>query len=182
MRHGRLGTTGDHDIGITVFNEARGVADAMGRTGASADDGDVRAFIAIHDRKVARDHVDDRTRHKKRRNLADPRRIELVTRTFNHWQAADPRTDGDANPIGIGRVGLQTGIFDRFDACRDAVVDEKIHAARILGRDVLGDIEIANLAGNVHGEAGGIETGNPVDSRTAGNDVLPSLLNGIADR
>ncbi len=50
------------------------------------------------------------------------------------------------------------------------------------GGYVLGDIEILDLTGNLHRKGGRIETGDGSDTRNAGNDVLPALIDGVADR
>ena len=47
-----------------------GFADAMVGGRARRHDREVRALEAVHDRKLARDHVDDRARDEERRNLA----------------------------------------------------------------------------------------------------------------
>ena len=44
-------------------------------------------------------------------------------------------------------VGRQAGVADRLDRRRQAVVDEGVHVARFLGREVVLDVEALDLAG-----------------------------------
>ena len=85
-------------------------------------------------------------------------------RAFDHRQAANARSDGDADALGVGRIGLKPCVADGFNTSRNTVMDEKIHTTRILGRNVLGDIKIADFASNLHREAGSIKTGNCIDT------------------
>src|SRR5207248_153694 len=73
------------------------------------------------------------------------------------------------------------GVLDRFDRRRQAVMDEGIHAARFLGRQIAGDIETLHLARDLRAQAGGIEAGNAGDSGLAGNDIGPRLGDADSD-
>src|SRR5256885_15301284 len=55
---------------------------------------------------------------------------------FDQGQAADARADVDSDAVGVVRADLNAGVFDRFDRRRQAVMDEGIHAARFLGRQI----------------------------------------------
>ena len=79
-------------------------------------------------------------------------------------------------------MGFQPRILDRLNACGHAVMDKSIHAARLFRRQVITDIEILDLAANLHGEGGNIETGNARNTRAAGENILPGLFDAIADR
>src|SRR5437763_10830686 len=60
-------------------------------------------------------------------------------------------------------------------------MDEAIHAARFLGRQIAGDIETLHLARDLRAQAGGIEAGNAGDSGLAGNDIGPRLGDADSD-
>src|SRR5262249_18301758 len=65
-----LGAAGDHDVGVAVLDHAHRQADVVRRGRAGGHAGDVRSLQAEHDRQVARGHVDDRTGHEERGDLA----------------------------------------------------------------------------------------------------------------
>ena len=50
-------------------------------------------------------------------------------------------------------VGRQAGVADRLDRGGQAVMDEGIHVPRVLGREVVLDLEALDLAGEAAGEA-----------------------------
>ena len=66
----KLGTTGEHGVRITILNHAHGFANTM-RTGRTrGDHRQIRAFQAIHDGHMTRNHVDDGAGNQKRRHTA----------------------------------------------------------------------------------------------------------------
>ena len=68
-------------------------------------------------------------------------------------------------------VDLEAGIPDRLDAGGHAVMDEGIHAARLLRRQIGGDVEILHLAGDLAVKADGIEAGDRGRCR-----ILPATM------
>src|SRR5690606_34998151 len=71
-RAGHFSAAGDHDVGVRVGDDARGLADIVGAGGAGGDDGDIGALHAIHDGQVPGNHVDDAAGDEKGRDLARP--------------------------------------------------------------------------------------------------------------
>ena len=67
-------------------------------------------------------------------------------------QTADPGTHHDSAAIAVEALGVQAGVGRRLHAGRDAVVHERIHAARFLGRQVGREIEAAHRAAEAHRE------------------------------
>jgi hypothetical protein len=61
-------------------------------------------------------------------------------------------------------------------------VDEQVHAARLFRRHVRRDVEALHLAGDLAGEARGIEAGDARDAGLAGERALPGFGNRVADR
>ncbi|MCY1314159.1 hypothetical protein D9M70_647680 [compost metagenome] len=53
-------------------------------------------------------------------------------------------------------------------------MDERIHLAGFLGRDIGADVEVFDFASNVRGDGRGIETGDAADARTSVDDIVPS--------
>ncbi|OPZ05180.1 MAG: hypothetical protein BWZ09_01267 [Alphaproteobacteria bacterium ADurb.BinA305] len=172
----------NHHVGITVADHARAHADRVQAGCAGGDHREVGPLHAEHDREVARDHVDDGARNEEGRDLARAATEEVVVRILDHRQAADPRTDIDADAVGVGLGDLDAGVADRLDASGHAVVDEHIHAASFLGRQVGGHVEVFHLACDAGGEVARVETGDRTDAALAGDQVGPGFGNSIADR
>jgi hypothetical protein len=69
-------------------------------------------------------------------------------------------------PIRSGAgLRFEPGVAYGLNARRHAVMDEDIHAARFFDREVLANIEIPHFTSDLHGKAGNIETGDPVNTR-----------------
>ena len=88
---------GNDDAMRAIQLYASGIADAMQARGACRDDGDVRTFEAEFHRHMPRNHVDDRARHKKRRDPAWSPTGQVCVGVFNQRQAANARTDHAAD-------------------------------------------------------------------------------------
>ena len=56
------------------------------------------------------------------------------------------------------------------------------HAARVLRRNVAGNVKAPDFAGNVYRKGGGIELADPDDAGAASDDILPTFFDGISDR
>src|ERR1019366_851358 len=185
-RYRRLRAAGDHDIDVAVFDHAPGHADRVQAGRACRDDREVRPLEAEHDRDVPRDHVDDRGRHEERRDPARAAPLELRLGLLDEGQATDPRSDQATDALGLFLaqlvVGRQTGIADRLDRRGQAVVDERVHVPRILGREIVLDLDALDLAGNAAGEGGRVELRDVRDAGSTGEQVLPTDVDAVADR
>ncbi len=96
--------------------------------------------------------------------------------------AADAGADGHAHAFRVGLVDLQAGIPDRVDGSGDAVVDEGVHLAGLLPREVVGDLEVPHLTAEAHRERGCVEALDRTDPGTTREHVLPGPFQGVADR
>ena len=182
-RDGGLGAAGDHDVGVAVFDHAAGIADAVGGGGAGGDHGEIRSLEAVHDRQIARDHVDDAHGNVKRRNPARSLFLDGQRGVFDRADAADAGAEVHADALGVGLRDFQPRILDGLDAGGHAELDEAVHAARFLfGNAERGGIEILDLAGDGGGKAGGIELRDAADAAFAGEDVAPVFSDTDADR
>src|SRR5215831_12362788 len=132
----------DDDVCITVLDAAHAEADGMRRCRAGADHAEVRTLESVLDAEVAGDHVADGARNVERRSL-----LRVMSSfpgdglVLDAGEAADTRAHDGAAALAIFPGEVQSGIGDRLDACAHAVVHERIHAARFLGRDVGRDVE-----------------------------------------
>eukprot|EP01022_Parablepharisma_sp_SALTPOND_P036185 TRINITY_DN979_c0_g7_i1.p1 TRINITY_DN979_c0_g7~~TRINITY_DN979_c0_g7_i1.p1 ORF type:complete len:1344 (+),score=262.78 TRINITY_DN979_c0_g7_i1:3504-7535(+) len=181
-RNTGFGAAGNHRICVTVHDHARGRADAMQAGGAGSDDRQVRPLQAELDGQVARDHVDDRGRDKERTDAARTTVGQFGVGFFDQRQAANARTDHDANALGILVRYRQSAILDGLDTGGHAVVDEGIHMTRFFGGDVILDIEALYLTGKMRGEGGSVELGHGSDAGLAFLDGTPRIGDVVADR
>ncbi|MCY1359403.1 hypothetical protein D9M69_459720 [compost metagenome] len=142
--------------------------------GASRHDGVARTLHAIGDGQVAGDQVDQRARHEERRNAPRPLGQVFDLGFFDARQAADARAHDHADAFGVGFGDFKTAIAPCLHPGSQPVMDERIHLAGFLGRDIGADVEVFDFAGNVRGDGRGIETGDAADARTSVDDIVPS--------
>jgi hypothetical protein len=141
-----------------------------------------RALEAVFDRQVARDHVNDRRRHEERRNAARAALHVVFLGLFDQRQAANARTDDDADTRGIFFGDGQATVLQCLDPCSHAEMDKPIHVAGILTGDVILDIEAFDFARETGREGFCVEQGNVADARLASQGRAPRFSNRIADR
>ena len=103
----------------------------------------------------------DGGRHEKRRDAPWATLAELAVGLLDHRQSADPRPDQATDALGLlfrQRAAMRkAGILYGLDRCGHAVMDEGVHVARFLGRDVILDLEALYLASNAACEGRRVE-------------------------
>ena len=155
----------------------------MQARGAGSGNCQVRAFKAKTHGHVARSHIDDGRRHKKRRNAPWSACGVFDIGVFDHRQAADARADHAGDACGFffsERVaGAQTGVFDRLDGCSDAEMDEAVHGPRILGADVALKLKTAHFTRNLAGKGRCVKFRNQANARLTCKQVRPRLFHRI---
>ena len=111
---------------------------------------------------------------------------EFLLGVLDQRQAADAGPHQNPDALGMRFVervaGGQAGVLDGLDGCRHAEVDEAVHVAGFLARDVLLDLESLHLAGEPDRQGGGIELGDVGDAAAAGQQVGPAFGHRVADR
>lgn len=177
-----LRAAGHHHVGIAVLDQTSGGADAVQAGGASRHDRQVRATHAVLDRQVTGDHVDDRRRHEERRNTARTALVVIFLLLFDHRQAADAGTDDDADAVGVLFGHDHAGILHGLDTGRHAVMDERIHVAGFLGRDVVLDVEAFDFTGKTGTESLRVKLGDGGNTGLALDRRGPRVGNIIAYR
>src|SRR2546430_16544898 len=75
-----------------------------------------------------------------------------------------------------------TTLFRSLQARRHAVVDEEIHAARFLRRQVRRHVELLHIAGDLAREARRIEARDAGDAGISGEGAFPGQMDRVADR
>jgi hypothetical protein len=92
---------------------------------------------------------------------------------FDASEAADAGAHDGARALTVLRLEVEPRVGDRLDARAHAVVHERIHAARFLRRDVLGDVETFHLAREARGEGGDVDASDRLDAAPAGQHGGP---------
>ena len=99
---------------------------------------------------------------------------------------ADARADGGARSFRVPPVtiepGLKPGVLHGLYPGGYAVMDEDVHAARILGRHVVGAFEVLDHAAESRGELRDIEDFNVPDAAAAVADRIPARFHRVACR
>ncbi len=177
-----LAAAGDDQIGVAVLNRPHAQADRMRRGRAGSDHAEIRALQSILDRQVTGDHVDDRGRHEERRNLARSALEKGVVLRLNGVQATDAGTTNSTAALRVEFTEVELGVRHRLDAGRDAVLHEFIHAPSVFRRQVLFQLEAANLSAEAHWKRGHVEPGDRADTAFAAQDRVPGGNDSAADR
>ncbi|MNE24087.1 hypothetical protein D3C80_1173650 [compost metagenome] len=126
------------------------------------------------DRQETGNHVDDRARHEERRNPPRPLLVQRLGVVLDIGQAANARTHGHADALAIGIGDFQTGIAHRLETGCQAVLDEEVHLASFLGRQVVLDIEAFDRAAKTGGESRDVHMPNGTDTTLARQHTLPT--------
>ena len=106
---GGLGAAGDHGVGVAALDDAKGIADGVGRRGAGGRGGLVGAARAKADGDVSSGQVDDGPGDEERRNLARTAGQHVGVFALDDVEAADSRADMDANAVTVRLVDLEAG-------------------------------------------------------------------------
>ena len=171
-----------HHGRVAAGDDVHGLADGVKARRAGGHVGDVRALEVLHDRELARGHVDDAARNEEGRDAARTALVAGLVVRADERKAADARTDGAA-AFRRELVGdLEAGVFKRHDAGGDAEVNEAVEAAHFLDAEVLARIEVLHFAGDLAAEGGGVESGDAVDAGLAFEGGLPARGDVVADR
>src|SRR5690606_2544285 len=88
-------------------------------------------------------------------------------------QAADARAGDHAEAVAIDLLKVDAGILHRVHARGDAVVHELVHAPRLLGRQVLLEVEVLHGAAEAAREVADVEARDGGDATDAVDDVVP---------
>ena len=93
---------------------------------------------------------------------------------------AGPHRDTDAVAVFIR--DLKSRMPQRIDACSDSVVHENIHAPCVLGRQVIGYVEVRNGSRDACRKGADIEIFKRSNAGLARTNVFPGSFNLVANR
>ena len=178
----RLGTAGDHRIGVAAHDDLERVADGVRRCRARRARGGIGALGAEADGDLAGGEIDDGGRDEKRRDLAGTAREQRLVLAFDRGEPADARRDEDADARrGRGRH-LQARILHRELRRRNRVLDEDVHLLDVLLFDEPQRIEALDLARDLGRELRRVELGDRPDAARTGVERRPVDLGSDAQR
>src|SRR5450755_1492556 len=103
-------------------------------------------------------------------------------RVLDHRQTSDARADADANALVIAPIALESRVANRLHGRNLAVMHESVVAARVLARQILGDVEVLDLAGDARRKGARIEARNRRDAGAGREYVRPSGGKADSDR
>jgi len=181
-RNRGLCAASNHDLRVAVSNHPRCKPDAVQTGCAGRHDGQVRAFEAEHDRELSRNHVDDRSRNKKRRDAPHAARCVLSVGVLDQGKAPDPRTHQTAHMLRIEVLLLQPRIPPSLQRRSNPIVDEHIEMSRFLRRHPKRHIKIPDFPSDSDRESACVEAGDRPDPRTTRDHIGPGLLHRVANR
>ena len=97
-------------------------------------------------------------------------------------QSTDTGPYGDSDSLRIAVVDLKARGFDRLNAGGNAVVDERVILARILGRHIGGHIKVFDGSADATRELAGIKAIQHRDTTAAVDNALPAVVDIVAYR
>ena len=178
---GRLAAAGEHDVGVAVADEARGVADRVRAGGAGRAGGAQRALRPQLERHVRRAHVGDHHGDQQRVGAVGALVEELVGLDVQRLQAADAARHDRPDPLRLG-AGVEVRVGGRVLGRRDRVAAEEVEPAHLALVDVVLGVEVLDLGGDVHLVVRGVEAGDLADARLAGHEATPEGVHVVAER
>ena len=179
---GHLGTAHQHRIGVTQRNQLGAKPDVVCARGTGSDDGEIGALHIEHHRQVARDHVDDGAGDKKWRYLAWPRGLYEVCVFLDLAYATNAGADSTTHPRCEFLGDFQSAVLHGLDTCRHAKLDEEVHFARVLDRQVQRDIEVLDACAEAGAVGRHVKALDGCDTALACQNSLPGVLHGMSER
>jgi len=105
-----------------------------------------------------------------------------AVRIFDHRRPPMPEPMLTPIALAVGVGHFQAAVLEGVDGGGQSVVDEGIHAAGILGREVLAQIEIPHLTGNLNRKGGCVKTADAGDPGAAFHEIAPGFIHAVAYR
>jgi hypothetical protein len=177
---GGFGASGNHYVGISALDDAEGIADGVGASGAGCGRRFIRTLGAEAHGNVPGGEVDYSGGNEERGNLARSALEECGMFALDHVESADARADMHADALGIFGRDLKLGHLHRFVGGGDGEVDEAAHFFYFFFLDEIEGIKVADLGGDLAGKGGGVERGDAADAAFAREQGLPYCAGGIA--
>src|SRR5690606_12987791 len=128
---GHLCTTSHHDIRVTVLDHPSSEANTVSTRGTGRSQRNIGASHTVHNRQIARNHIDDGTGDGKRRHTARSFMLPHPSPLFYGPPHTSAGPDGHTATASVPLRNLQTSIAHRLDTGNHAILDKRIHPARV---------------------------------------------------
>jgi len=170
----------DHHVRVIVLNDAERIANRVRAGGASGRRSLVWPLGAVAHGDLAGSQIDDCRRNEKGRDLPRAAFDQVGMFALDDVESTDARADVHAHAFVVLRCDFQAGLFQRFVGGRDGEVDEPRHLLDFFFLDVIERVEVLDVGGDLAGEIGDVEAGNPPNAALPGQQRFPHLLGGVA--
>ena len=185
-----LGAACNHDIRITIFDEAGRVADRVSAGSTGRHHRMVGPFEFVPDRYLARGQIDQSSRDEERAHLARPALMKRDRSLVDRLKTTNTGPDENASALlTFVILGLPSGILYSFVCCSDRIKNELVDPAHLFRRYEFSRIKRMgvsfaataacyprNLKRNLARHVLRIERINTSGSRLAFNQALPGCL------
>src|SRR5690606_40481032 len=120
-----------HDIRVTVLAHPSSEANTVSTRGTGRSQRNIGASHTVHNRQIARNHIDDGTGDEKRRHTARSFMLHHQSALFYGPDSTNTGTDGHTDTACVRLRNLKTSIADRLDTGHHSILDKRIHLARV---------------------------------------------------
>ena len=136
----------------------------------------------LQDADVARRDIDNTAGYEERRHLARAALQHFLVRVFNRLYATHAGAHCYADRVTILFGDFEAGVSDCIHGRGNAVVDEWIHLASLFGRHIVANVEVLDRTAYSGWKLTGIKVVNKTNSRHTIADVVPGIIQLIANR
>ena len=178
---GRLGATGDHDVGAVRSDYLRRFADGMRCSRTRRRQRQRRSAEApAHAHLGGRCIVHD-SRNAERMQARGAFGVQLVVAVVLRDHAAHAAADGDARPAAVGVGQLEPGGPAGFASRHERELRETVEQVGLRGVEVLAWLEFRHFGRGLDEVRRRIELRNPPDAAAAGDEPVPECLHADAE-
>ena len=181
----RFGTTGDHHIGIITFDHPIGFTDGVASGGTCSCQTEIRTAHAVTYGNVSGSNITDHHGDQKRRNPSGTAVEQHFVFPFQSTETADTAGDDHAVTVAVGTAfagfNIESGIAQSLFSSDHCILGIQIHVTCFFRGDVLGNVQIFDLTGNMGTVCRGIKTGDLTETATAVDQRIPKIRHVVTD-
>jgi hypothetical protein len=181
LTHGSLAPAADHGVGPAHADQVEGLADGLGRRRAGGDRAGVVAPGPPFHGHLPGHHVGQ---HHGQGVGADPLRAPGRQDAHPVLQGPDPPDAGAVDhPDAVGVAGhVELRLLEGFGRGAQSELHHTVEVTGPAAAEALGAVEAADLGGDPHGQAGGVEQGDGSHPGAPRDHTGPGVLDGLAER
>ena len=177
-----LRTAAQYDILIAVADGAHGFTDGVVCGRAGRNRAVVFALEAEAHGQMRGDDIGNEFGDGKGRDAAGAFTYKLFDLGLGYVQTADARTVDDTGAIRVEGTRSQSGLVNGLLSGSDGKVRALVHALGLSALDVLRDVEVLDLGGQLDLVVGHVKAGDAADAARARSQRLPIRRNAHPDR